>query len=139
MLSESSDPYSVKPLTEKLEIKLSDKDEPMIKVVATDGHKELTELQIRPGQTVSARLVVDRAGFKEAISFGKEDSGRNLPHGSFVDNIGLNGLLIPEGQTEREFFITAAPKLAPGRYQFHLRAEIKKTLTTKPIWLNVVP
>ncbi|MEZ6076210.1 MAG: hypothetical protein R3C56_11235 [Pirellulaceae bacterium] len=58
---------------------------------------------------------------------GKEDSGRNLPHGAFVDNIGLSGLLIPEGQTQREFFITAAPKVAPGRRQFHLPAVRRAT------------
>ena len=32
----------------------------------------------------------------------------NLPHGVIVDNIGLNGVLIPKGQNEREIFLTAA-------------------------------
>jgi hypothetical protein len=32
----------------------------------------------------------------------------NLPHGVIVDNIGLNGVLIPKDQQERQIFLTAA-------------------------------
>lgn len=80
------------------------------------------EFVIRPGETITARVRATRHDFKGGIDFGKEEAGRNLPHGVFVDNIGLNGLLIVEGQDEREFFITAAPKAKPGRRLFHLRA-----------------
>ncbi|MEO8269579.1 MAG: hypothetical protein ABI557_07665, partial [Aureliella sp.] len=96
------------------------------------------ELTIEPGQTITARVVVERNGTESRIELGNESSGRNLPHGAFVDNIGLNGLLIPEGQTQREFFITAAPKVAPGRRQFHLRSATAGNPTSRPIWLNVV-
>jgi len=77
---------------------------------------------IRPGATVTARVRAVRHDFAGRIELGGDDSGRNLPHGCFIDNIGLNGLLIVEGQTEREFFITASPVTKPGRRLFHLRA-----------------
>src|SRR5205085_2453655 len=66
------------------------------------------EFAIRPGQTITARVRATRHDFKDRIELGVEDSNRNLPHGVIIDNIGLNGLLIVEGQTEREFFITAS-------------------------------
>jgi hypothetical protein len=66
-------------------------------------------------------------------------AGRNLPHGAFIDNLGLNGLLIVEGQNEREFFITAAPKAAPGRRLFHLRAGPDGGQVSLPAVLNVLP
>ncbi|MEZ6134784.1 MAG: c-type cytochrome domain-containing protein [Pirellulaceae bacterium] len=106
-------------------------------VDAMDPSQPLAELTIRPGQTISAGILLERADQSGPISFGKEDSGRGLPHGAYVDNIGLNGLLIPAEQTQREFFITAAPKLRPGRYQFHLRAESGDNPTSRPIWLVV--
>ncbi|MCA9130236.1 MAG: hypothetical protein KDB22_24280 [Planctomycetales bacterium] len=126
-------------LEQTLDIRLTEKNEVQLELVdARDASQPLTELNIRPGQTVRARVIVQRHGAKGPISFGKEDSGRNLPHGAFVDNIGLSGLLIPEPESEREFFITAAPKVSPGRRQFHLRTESKGNATSCPIWLNVL-
>ena len=56
----------------------------------------------------------------------------------YVDNIGLNGLLIVEGQTEREFFITAAPKVRPGVRRFHLRTTADGGQASEPVTLRVV-
>ena len=78
------------------------------------------ELTVSPGETIAARVRIDRNGDNGPISFGKEDSGRNLPHGAFVDNIGLNGLLIMPGKNERVFFITASPITREGTRTFHL-------------------
>lgn len=78
------------------------------------------ELTISPGETIAARVRIDRNGAGGPISFGKEDSGRNLPHGSFVDNIGLNGLLIMPNKNERVFYITASPITREGTRTFHL-------------------
>ena len=47
---------------------------------------------------------VERNGFKGRMRFDVE----NLPHGVIVDNIGLNGVLIPKGENERQIFLTAA-------------------------------
>ena len=70
------------------------------------------------------------------VSFGKEDSGRNLPHGLYVDNIGLNGLLLLAGQSEREFFITAAPWVPPSTSTFYLKANVDG-VTAFPVTIEV--
>jgi hypothetical protein len=106
---------------------------------------EPLEFTIRPGQTISAKVKVTRHDFTDAIEFGTAGAGRNMPHGAFIDNLGLNGLLIVEGQDEREFFITAAPKTAPGRRLFHLRVSRLNRATSGsseaslPAVLNVLP
>ncbi len=125
-------------LAEQLELSILPPQGLRFEVVdATDSSKPLQELTIHPGETTTARIVLERKGVEGPISFGNEDSGRGLPHGAFIDNIGLNGLLIPAEQNEREFFITAAPKVAPGRYPFHLRST-NGNPTSRPIWLNVI-
>ena len=100
---------------------------------------EPLEFTIRPGQTIAAKVKAVRRDFKDQIALGKEGAGRNLPHGVFVDNLGLNGLLIVAGQDEREFFITAAPKAAVGRRLFHLRADADGGQASAPVILNVLP
>ncbi|MEO8351599.1 MAG: c-type cytochrome domain-containing protein [Chthoniobacteraceae bacterium] len=105
-------------------------------VVVTPG--EPLEFTIRPGQTITAKVRAVRHDFDKRIELGNEDSGRNLPHGVFVDNIGLNGLLIVEGQTERDFVITAAPIAKPGTRPFYLRMK-DGSVTSRPAILRVVP
>lgn len=123
-----------------LSIKLTDKKEVQFKLVdAVDGAREIEELLIRPGESISAKVVVERHGFSGRIGFGKEDAGRNLPHGSYVDNIGLNGLLIVEQSSEREFFITASPETAPQERVFHLQTDTAGKPTSRPILLKVLP
>ena len=122
-------------------VKVSDKPAMQLKVVAKNQGQDapaLSELEIRPGQTISANLVIVRGENKGDISFGGDDSGRNLPHGCYVDNIGLSGLLIPDGQSIREFFITAAPWVSPQTRLFHLRAKVDGNPTTLPILIRVV-
>jgi hypothetical protein len=106
-------------------------------VVETPGQP--LEFRIRPGQTISARVRAVRHDFADRIEFGNEDSGRNLPHGLYVDNIGLNGLLIVEGQTERDFVITAAPKARPGVRLFHLRATADGGQCSPPALIRILP
>lgn len=86
--------------------------------MAADG---VVEFVIQPGETITAKVVAERLGMAGRINFGKEDSGRNLPHGVYVDNIGLNGLMIPEGKSEQQFFITAADWVPEMVREFHLR------------------
>ncbi|EEF60701.1 PPC domain-containing protein [Pedosphaera parvula] len=62
------------------------------------------ELTIAPGQSIPAWLKVIRNGHEDLITFTVE----NLPHGVIVDNIGLSGVLIPKGESERQIFLTAA-------------------------------
>ena len=101
---------------------------------------EVWTLQVRRGETVSARILVRRNdGFKNEIQFGKEDAARNATHGVYVDNIGLNGLLVRTGESEREFFLTADPISKPGRRMFHLRGHVDGSVTTHPIVVEVLP
>jgi hypothetical protein len=96
------------------------------------------ELVIHPGETISSRIRVDRIDFKDRVEFGKEDSGRNLPHGVYVDNLGLNGLLIPEGEVEREFFLTAAKWVPESVSWIYFRAKGDGGQATPPVRLRVV-
>jgi hypothetical protein len=101
---------------------------------------EPLEFTIRPGQTITAKAKVVRHDFTEQVEFGRDgEADRNLPHGVYIDNLGLNGLLIVEGQDEREFFITAAPKAPPGRRLFHLRAAPDGGQASLPAVINVLP
>jgi hypothetical protein len=95
------------------------------------------ELTIRPGETIAARVRLIRRGFDGEVSLGGFDAGRNLPHGVYVDNIGLNGLTILAGQSERVFFITADDWVGPQRRTFHLKANAAGNPTSLPVVLRV--
>jgi len=95
------------------------------------------ELTIHPGETITARIRATRLDFKDRIELGKEDSGRNLPHGVYVDNLGLSGLLIPENAVEREFFLTAAKWVPEGDRMICFRGKADGGQTTPPVLLHV--
>jgi WD40 repeat protein len=95
------------------------------------------EFEIHPGQTITLRVKVERTGFKGQVPFGKEGSGRNLPFGVFVDNLGLNGLLVMEDQDERTFFVTADESATPQTRPFHLTTTAAGGLSTAPVLLHV--
>lgn len=88
----------------KLFVMLEPTDAPVsTNIVSTLPEKPL-ELTIAPGQSIPAWIKVRRNGHDDLITFTIE----NLPHGVIVDNIGLNGVLIPKGENERQVFLTAA-------------------------------
>ncbi len=95
-------------------------------------------LEIRPGQTITAKVVANRGAFKERIELGKEDAGRNFAHGLIVDNIGLSGLMLPDGISERTFFITASPWVQPSERMVHLKTGQGGSQTTRPVLLRVL-
>lgn len=125
------------------EIKLAEKPKVLVKLVATaDDSAEPTpeaplELTVAPGETITARVRIERNGFEGRVSIGSADAGRNMPHGVYVDNIGLNGLLIVEGQNERTFFITASKTATETTRMFHLRADAEGSQTSWPVILHV--
>jgi hypothetical protein len=88
---------------------------------------------IAPGTTVTAKLLVERNGFNDRIQFDV----RNLPHGVIVDNIGLNGVLIPEGQTERQIFLTAESWVPETSRPFHATAQVEGNQVSRPLVLKV--
>jgi hypothetical protein len=72
-------------------------------------------------------------GHDDLITFTVE----NLPHGVIVDNIGLNGVLIPKGQNERQIFLTAA-KWVPETHRLCYAVESQAgRQTSLPVWLHV--
>jgi len=126
------------------EIKLGEKPKLLVRVVTSDGSTESVasfdhpiELTIAPGETITAKVIVQRNGFDGRVSFGNADAGRNLPHGVYVDNIGLNGLLVVEKQSERTFFLTAAKWVPETTRIFHLLARVEGNQATLPVILHV--
>jgi Planctomycete cytochrome C/WD domain, G-beta repeat len=95
------------------------------------------EFAIAPGQTIMLKAKVERNGFKGPVFFGNEGSGRNLPFGVIVDNLGLNGLLILENQNEREFFITADAGTREQTRNFHLTTAAAGGQSSRPVNLHV--
>lgn len=85
----------VKPMDGFTSVALEEKPKLTVKL-------EPAELTIAPGQTISATLKIERHGFTDRMNFDV----LNLPHGVIVADIGLNGILIPAGQSERQIFIT---------------------------------
>jgi hypothetical protein len=104
---------------------------------ASGQENKPTELVIAPGETISATLQVERNGFDGEIKLGGELSGRNLPHGVYVDNIGLNGVTLLVGESERTIFLTARKWVPEQSRPFHLQAEVEGKQTSWPIMLHV--
>lgn len=102
------------------------------------GKDGVLEFTIHPGETIMARVAAHRLGYKDRVTFGKEDAGRNLPHGVYVDNIGLNGLMIPAGKDEQQFFLTAADWVPETVREFYLRTAEDGKQATVPVRLRVV-
>jgi hypothetical protein len=97
-----------KPVAAFAGLKLQPKPKLLVRV-------EPSELVIAPGRTISAMLKVERNGHDELITF----EAQNLPHGVIIDNIGLNGVLMPKGENERQIFITADAWVPETTRQFY--------------------
>lgn len=95
------------------------------------------EFEIHPGETIMLKVTAQRNGHKEIIDFGGAESGRNLPHGVYVDNIGLNGLMMLPEQSEQTFFITAIPGVQEQTRLFHLQARQGGEISTPEVVLHV--
>jgi Planctomycete cytochrome C/WD domain, G-beta repeat len=103
---------------------------------SASGH-ELLEFAIEPGQTITLAVRIERKGYNGQVFFGKEGSGRNLPFGVIVDNLGLNGLLVLEHQRERVFFVTADRSTPEQVRPFHLTTGVEGGESSKPVFLRV--
>lgn len=110
---------------------------PKVWIDVEPGDSASKRVVVRAGETVTAVVKVSRNGNDGEVKLGNEFAGRNMPHGVFVDNIGLNGLMILKGADEQRFFITAAPTAAPGVRLFHLVAEDDGGVASRPIELEV--
>jgi hypothetical protein len=91
------------------------------------------EITVMPGQSIPAWLTVKRNGHDDVITFSVE----GLPHGVIVDNIGLNGVLIPKGEDSRQIFLTAA-KWVPDCDRFCFAKAVQAdNQTSLPVLLHV--
>ena len=118
-------------------IQLVEKPKLNISLTASAGSPAV--LEIAPGTTVTAELKIVRNDHEGRVSFGSEEALVNTPHGIYVDNIGLNGVLIPEGQTERTIFITAEPWVKPTERWVFIQSDVSENPTSYPILLRVIP
>lgn len=94
---------------------------------------EPAEITIVPGETVAAMLKVERNGFTDRINFDVE----NLPHGVIVDNIGLSGVLIREGESERQIFLAARKWVPETERTCQAVARVEGNQSSPPILLKV--
>jgi hypothetical protein len=91
------------------------------------------EITIVPGQSVPVWLKVRRNGFDDLVTFNIE----NLPHGVIVDNIGLNGVLIPKNESARQIFLTAAKWVPDTDRLCYARANQVDNQTSLPVLLHI--
>jgi hypothetical protein len=85
----------------------------------------LGEVTIKPGGETRLLVKIERHGdFKGRVPLDV----RGLPHGVKVLNVGLNGILILPGQTEREIVLSCEPWVKPMERPFVVlsRSERKK-------------
>jgi hypothetical protein len=74
-----------------------------------------SEVVVRPGGEARLKVRIERRnGFKGRVPLDV----RGLPHGVRVLDIGLNGILITERDTEREVAIYAEPWVKPMEHPF---------------------
>ena len=102
---------------------------------ATQPTSQPAVIDVIPGRLTKAWLRVQRNGLKGRITFEVE----NLPHGVIVADIGLNGVLIPEDQSERMIFLRCAPWVMPSTRPCHARANEAGNATSSPVMVRVTP
>ena len=88
----------------KLYVALEPYDEQQTNFVQRSNGDKPLEIFLTPGRSIPAWLKIKRNGHDDLVTFTVE----NLPHGVIVDNIGLNGVLIPKDKNERQIFLTTA-------------------------------
>lgn len=102
-----------------------------------EGIPRPVEFTIHPGETIAVRLSIKRVDYDGVIGFGEDGAGRNLPHGVYVDNIGLNGVVVMPGSSERTVFITADHWVAEQSRSFFLVTKDAGEHATWPAILHV--
>jgi hypothetical protein len=91
------------------------------------------QLTIHPGQTLPAWLKIHRRGHQDLVTFFAE----GLPHGVIVADIGLNGVLIPKGENERQIFFYASRWVPDQDRLFYMIEQQAGRQTSRPILLKV--
>ncbi len=91
------------------------------------------EITIAPGEIVPAWIKVKRNGHMTDLRFDVE----NLPHGVIVDNLGLNGITLLEGQNEGEIALKAAGWVQETDRLCHAVSREAGKQTSLPVLLHV--
>jgi len=122
-------------LTEKpkLFVALEPYDASMTNFIERSINDKPLEITIAPGQSLPAWLKIKRNGFDEVVTFTVE----GLPHGVIVDNIGLNGVLIPKDKSERQIFLTAAKWVPETDRLCFAKANQADNQTSLPVMIHV--
>jgi hypothetical protein len=94
---------------------------------------ETPTVTIVPGRETQIRLKVEKNDFKDRIPIEVE----NLPHGVIVNDIGLNGVLINPGETERVIFLHCEPWVAEQQRTFVAVAKVEGDQVSLPMRLIV--
>jgi hypothetical protein len=102
-----------------------------------EGFPQPVEFTIHPGETIAVRLSVKRNGDEGVINFGGGAVGHNLPHGVYVDNIGLNGVVVMPESSERTVYITADDWVTEQSRTFFLATTNLGNQATWPVTLHV--
>ena len=133
----------VKPVKGFSEIKLGEKPtllvafEPYVESQTNLIHHTIKdppmEITIAPGQIIPVWLKVERHGHGELVTFTAE----NLPHGVIVDNIGLNGVLIPKDENRRQIFLKAAKWVPETDRLGYVQAKQAGNPTSLPVMIHV--
>ncbi len=107
-----------------------------------DVEVESAEVKLEAGsKTTVAVRITRRNGFEGRVPI----TIMNLPFGVRVTDVGLNGVLITEDSTRREFVLEALPDVKPTERlvavsgTVETRSPIRPTYAAKPFKLKVVP
>lgn len=119
----------------KLLVHLELQNQPAATPTQATGFPQPPELTITSGSSITCKLRIERNGFDAAVSFDIP----NLPHGIIVDDIGLNGILIPAGQTERTVFLRSEPWVKAQTRPFFAVALVEGNQASLPLSLRVQP
>lgn len=111
------------------QIKLGPKPKVLVHLTPDPRYGSSQEITLAPGETITAMLSIERNGFEGELKFDVD----NLPHGVIVDNIGLSGVLIRQGENQRQIFLTAEPWVPETTRRIHAVAKGAGNQASRPI------
>jgi len=104
-----------------------------VSTTTNSGATRPLELTLAPGRSVPAWIKIQRNGHDDLVTF----TVQNLPYGVIVDNIGLNGVLIPKDENERQIFLTTAKWVPETDRLCHAIERQAGGQTSRPLLLHV--
>ena len=107
--------------------------EPVTAAGANPSEQKPLDVTLVPGQTVPVWLKVRRNGHDDLITFSVD----NLPHGVIVDNIGLSGVLLEKGLSERQIFLSAERWVPDTDRLCHAVENQAGKQTSRPVMLHI--